>query len=135
MEGLDWLRDHADAATRELLPELSKLLGAAGAGADKAIVAGQARIADAEKTAELEQDVITSAKGWMAIGAMDTAERSRALDQLGFASQLVFSTFSLGLFAFSTTSRPVYGGTTAHNRMVSSFCGDDSRLCPSASSR
>jgi predicted TIM-barrel fold metal-dependent hydrolase len=130
MEGLDWLRDHADPATRELLPDLSTLLGSAGAGADKAIVAGKARIADAERTAELELDVITSAKGWMAIGAMDTAERSRALDQLGFASQLVFSTFSLGLFAFSDDLDAVYGGATAHNRMVSSFCGDDGRLLP-----
>ena len=61
---------------------------------------------------------------------MDTAERSRALDQLGFRSQLVFSTFSLGLFAFSDDAETVYGGTTAHNRMVSSFCGDDERLVP-----
>ena len=38
------------------------------------------------KTAALEEDVIASAKGWLALGAMDTAERSRALDLLGFAS-------------------------------------------------
>ena len=128
MEGLDWLRQHADSSVRERLPDLSKLLGRGGAGADKAIVAGQSRIGDAEAVAKLEADVIASAKGWMALGAMDTAERSRALDLLGFQSQLVFSTFSVGLFAFSDDVDVVYGGATAHNRMVAAFCKGDDRL-------
>src|SRR3546814_3090467 len=59
---------------------------------------------------------------------MDSAERSRALDLLGFTSQLVFSTFSLGLFAFSDDLDAVYGGASAHNRMMAAFCGDDPRL-------
>src|SRR3546814_2409115 len=58
---------------------------------------------------------------------MDSAERSRALDLLGFTSQLVFSTFSLGLFAFSDDLDAVYGGASAHNRMMAAFCGDDPR--------
>ncbi len=128
MEGLDWLRDHADARTREMLPDLSGLLDKAGAGAGSAIQAGEARIADGERTAALEDDVIASAKGWVALGAMDPSERSRALDLLGFASQLVFSTFSLGLFAFADDLDVVYGGTSAHNRMMGAFCGDDPRL-------
>jgi predicted TIM-barrel fold metal-dependent hydrolase len=128
MEGLDWLRSHADASVRERLPDLAKLLGRGGEGADKAIVAGQSRIGDAAKVAELEADVIASAKGWMALGAMDTAERTRALDLLGFNSQLVFSTFSVGLFAFSDDLDVVYGGATAHNRMVGEFCAGDDRL-------
>lgn len=128
MEGLDWLRAHADAAVRDRLPDLAKLLGRGGEGADKAIVAGQNRIGDAAKVAELEADVIASAKGWMALGAMDTAERTRALDLLGFSSQLVFSTFSVGLFAFSEDLDLVYGGATAHNRMVGGFCAGDDRL-------
>src|SRR3954451_15421597 len=128
MEGLNWLRDHADAGVRDRLPDLAKMLGGAGAGADKAIVAGQKRIGDAGAIAELEKDVIASAKGWMALGAMDTTERTRALDLLGFRSQLVFSTFSLGLFAFSDDLDLVYGGTTAHNRMIGEFCAGDDRL-------
>ncbi len=128
MEGLDWLRDHADSGVRDQLPDLAKLLGSAGAGADKAIVAGQNRIADLDATAALEENVIASAKGWMALGAMDSAERTRALDLLGFQSQLVFSTFSVGLFAFNDDLDIVYGGATAHNRMVASFCKGDDRL-------
>ncbi len=128
MEGLDWLRNHADASTRELLPDLTRVLDKGGAGAAKAIQLGEARIGDADRTAELERDVIASAKGWLALGAMDATERTRAIDLLGFSSQLVFSTFSLGLFAFSDDLDVVYGGTSAHNRMMSDFCGDDSRM-------
>lgn len=128
MEGLGWLRDHADASVREKLPDLAKRLGAAGAGADQAIRAGEQRIGDTQRIAELEKDVIASAKGWMALGAMDPTERTRALDLLGFSSQLVFSTFSLGLFAFSDDTDLVYGGATAHNRMVGEFCAADDRL-------
>jgi predicted TIM-barrel fold metal-dependent hydrolase len=128
MEGLDWLRDHADAETRGLLPDLTGLLDKGGAGAGQAIQKGQARVGDAESTAALEENVIGSAKGWLALGAMDAAERSRALDLLGFSSQLVFSTFSLGLFAFSQDLDAVYGGTSAHNRMMAEFCNQDPRL-------
>ena len=39
------------------------------------------------------------AKGWSGLGAFDAGERSRALDLLGFESQLVFSTFAAGQFA------------------------------------
>ena len=130
MEGLDWLRDHADAATRDLLPDLGRVLDKGGAAADRAIRLGQERIGDPVRTAELEHDVIASAKGWLALGAMDTAERTRAMDLLGFSSQLVFSTFSLGLFAMSDDHALVYGGASAHNRMVTAFCGDDRRLLP-----
>ena len=128
MEGLDWLRDHADAKTRDLLPDLTVALDKGGAGAMKAVEVGEARIADPVKTAALEVDVIASAKGWVALGAMDSSERSRALDLLGFESQLVFSTFSLGLFAFADDLDTVYGGASAHNRMMAEFCGADSRL-------
>ena len=128
MEGLDWMRDRADAKTRELLPDLTAALNKGGAGAGKAIQLGEARINDAVKTAALEEDVIASAKGWLALGAMDSSERSRALDLLGFESQLVFSTFSVGLFAFSDNLDLVYGGARAHNRMMADFCGDDDRL-------
>ena len=128
MEGLDWLRDRADSATRELLPDLTAVLDRGGAGAGSAIQKGEARIADPVRTAVLAQDVIASAKGWLALGAMDGGERSQALDLLGFTSQLVFSTFSLGLFALSDDLDLVYGGAASHNRMMSDFCAHDPRL-------
>ncbi|HQZ33504.1 MAG TPA: hypothetical protein PK020_03715 [Ilumatobacteraceae bacterium] len=55
-------------------------------------------------------------------GSLPFDEQSQALDLLGFASQLVFSTFSLGLFAMSDDLDLVSGGASAHNRMMSDFC-------------
>src|SRR3954453_17107557 len=40
------------------------------------------------------EDALLTKKGWDALGAVDAAERSRALDLLGFDRQLVFSTFA-----------------------------------------
>ena len=48
-------------------------------------------------------------KGWLALGAFDPADRSRALDQLGFAAQLVFSTFAPTQFA-GNDERLLFGG-------------------------
>ncbi|MEP1122650.1 MAG: amidohydrolase family protein [Ilumatobacter sp.] len=128
MEGLTWLRDHADPSVRELLPDLTPALDKGGVGAASKIAQGLARIGDVDRADELAEDVIASAKGWMALGAMDPAERTRALDLLGFGSQLVFSTFSVGLFAFAQDPDVVYGGTRAHNRMMTEFCNGDDRL-------
>jgi len=70
---------------------------------------------------------LMKAKGWSALGAFDPAERSRALDLLGFDRQLVFSTFAATQFA-SDDADLLYGGTRAHNRAIADFCSDDDRL-------
>ena len=64
-------------------------------------IGGGFSIGNAEKVATLAEDVIASAKGWYALGAMDPGERTQALDLLGFDAQLVFSTFSVEQFAFA----------------------------------
>jgi predicted TIM-barrel fold metal-dependent hydrolase len=129
MEGFDWVHSHADARTRALLPDLATTLAAGGANAEKAIEKSLARVSDTAKADKLAEDVIASAKGWYALGAMDPAERVRALDLLGFDAQLVFSTFSIGLFMGSDDLDLVYGGAAAHNRMMVDFCADP-RLLP-----
>ena len=70
-----------------------------------------------------------TAKGWHALGAFDPAERSRALDLLGFDAQLVFSTFAATQFSGDDIEL-LYGGTRAHNRAMSTFCEADARLLP-----
>jgi predicted TIM-barrel fold metal-dependent hydrolase len=67
------------------------------------------------------------AKGWSALGAFDPAERTRALDLLGFDKQLVFSTFAATQFA-GDDAELLYGGTRAHNRAIADFCKSDPRL-------
>jgi len=87
----------------------------------------RARMANPQATATLEENVIASAKGWFAHGAVDGPERQRTLDLLGFHAQLVFSTFA-GQFMGADDPELVYGGARAHNRAMAAFCEGDDRL-------
>jgi predicted TIM-barrel fold metal-dependent hydrolase len=60
----------------------------------------------------------------LAFGAYDPAERTRALDELGFTSQLVFPTSALRPFRTSSDPHVVYSGTRAANRAMAAFCAD-----------
>ena len=124
MELTDWLEQYADPDVREKIRPL--YLGGAGALADDAVKQAEERRGNAEAAAALEENIM-GAKGWSALGAFDKAERSRALDLLGFHRQLVFSTFAPGQF-ISDDLELLYGGTRAHNRAMADFCADDERL-------
>lgn len=126
MESLDWLPSYADAPIRERL--ISMRLEAGGSGAAKAIEKSLARQKDAVATAEIDHDVVTGPKGWAAYGAMDPAERSKALDDLGFARQLVFTTFAGSQFLPSQDLEVKYGGARALNRAIGDWCKGDKRL-------
>src|SRR5262249_4480224 len=92
LETLDWVTRCADPSIRDRLPPLQ--LGKAGRATEHFINDQVARVNDPVRTAEINQNVVAGPKGWNAYGAFDAAERRRALDDLGFAKQLVFSTFS-----------------------------------------
>jgi uncharacterized protein len=127
METLDWLTDHATPEQQGLIKPLATNKG--GAGVRKAIEAAEARRADAAATADLlRQPLISGPKGWAAYGASTADERSRALDLLGFEKQLVFPTFAMGQFAYSTDLDVLYAGTDMLNRAMSQFCSADDRL-------
>ncbi|MGB0922188.1 MAG: amidohydrolase family protein [Alphaproteobacteria bacterium] len=126
METFTWVKDHADPDLRDEIGDL--YLGAAGAMAEKAIKAAQERVADKAATDKLAEDVIAGPKGWAALGAFDVTERSRAMDQLGFKAQLVFSTFAATQYVGRKDPRVLYGGMRAHNRAMAAFCADDPRL-------
>ena len=124
MELSDWLTRYADPGVRERLRPLH--LGGAGALAREAVEQAEARRGDPEAARALEERLM-KAKGWHALGAFDPAERSRALDLLGFQRQLVFSTFAATQFGGDDLEL-LYGGTRAHNRAMAAFCSDDERL-------
>jgi len=125
----DFLAKHADPKHREAL----RIDGGRGGGEGfekwfGKIVAGvEQRIADPAATAALERDVIASAKGWAAHGAVHGDERSRTLELLGFRGQLVFSTFA-GEFLSTSDVDLAYAGARAHSRAMAEFCNDDPRL-------
>jgi predicted TIM-barrel fold metal-dependent hydrolase len=126
MELPGWLDAYADPGIRERIRPLE--LGGAGALAADAVARAQARAPRSDGVADVELDVMR-AKGWHGFGAFDRAERSRALDLLGFDAQLVFSTFAATQFAGDDLEL-LYGGARAHNRAMVDFCADDRRLLP-----
>src|SRR5262245_6512525 len=124
METSDWLQSYADPDVCERLRPLA--LGQGGPLADEAVASAGARRAHPEADPNADGELMAR-KGWSAIGAFDAAERSHALDLLGFARQLVFSTFAPTQFLGGDPDL-LYGGTTAHNRAVADFCSHDERL-------
>src|SRR5262249_485165 len=75
-------------------------------------------------------------KNWAATGAYFKNDRPKALDLLGFASQLVFNTFVNGhearLERTSDDLDLIYGVPEATNRAMIDFCSLDARLLPTA---
>jgi predicted TIM-barrel fold metal-dependent hydrolase len=72
-------------------------------------------------------------KNHIALGAIRNQDRPQALDLLGFASQLVFTTTYLGpLRAFDRGDDVdlAYALATGHNRGIVDFCSVDRRLLP-----
>ncbi len=69
-------------------------------------------------------------KNYEALGAFLPEDRPAALHLLGFASQLVFTTFCLGNFGLdqSADMELCYAAADAHNRMMTDFCSIDRRL-------
>ncbi|HEY0820534.1 MAG TPA: amidohydrolase family protein, partial [Rhizobacter sp.] len=126
METPRWIADHADPAIRDRLKPMN--LAKAGSSTLEHIERQMARVKDAEKTAAISTNVVAGPKGWAAYGAIDAAERRKALDDLGFSKQLVFSTFAAGQYLSHEDLDVRYGGARAHNRAITEFCAGDSRL-------
>lgn len=125
MELRDWLASYADPKIRDRLKPLD--LGAAGGElAEEAVTAAEQRRDHPETASDLESRLMT-AKGWSALGAFDAVDRSRALDLLGFSSQIVFPTFATNQY-HSRDLEVLYGGAQALNRGMAEFCDGDTRL-------
>lgn len=130
MELPEWIASYADPSLRDRLRPLA--LGRAGGElAERAVADVSARRDDPERAADAESRLM-HLKGWYGLGAFDPTERSRALDLLGFDSQLVFSTFAGSQFLGHGDLELELGGLDAHNRAITEFCADDPRLLPVA---
>lgn len=70
------------------------------------------------------EGLIGGPKGRLAYGAHDSGERIRALEELGFSSQLVFPTSALRPFRTSSDQDVLYAGARAANKAMAAFCRD-----------
>jgi predicted TIM-barrel fold metal-dependent hydrolase len=126
MELADFLDGFIDPAQRDRLRRRG--MEALAPVLEGAVARADARRSEAAEAALAEERLLQD-KGWNAMGAFDPAERSRALDLLGFHGQLVFATFATSMFAGRDVDR-LYAGSAAQNRAMVSFCNGDERLLP-----
>ncbi len=116
----------ADAAMRDRIPALDFSLTGSMADAANALEGRTGH--DPETVAELEKDVIGGKKGWEALGAFNSEERSRVLDLLGFQSQLIFPSLSFHDYMWNPDLEARYASARAYNRAITNFCADDERM-------
>ena len=142
METPWWLRDYAEEQFRERIPTLSL------AGGNELRQTGdpQEQLRDLEVSFERLTEQHRSAaylsteaadimvrKNFAATGSFLADDRPRALDLLGFASQLMFNTFHnrrLRDWEHGGDVPFAIGVARAHNRGMIEFCSTDRRLLP-----
>jgi predicted TIM-barrel fold metal-dependent hydrolase len=129
MEEPDWLHPHLDAATRKRFPHVWLPTDESGArDLDKV----RARHATAEYRADDEPQLMLR-KNFAATGSFISSDRPRALDLLGFASQLVFDTFTSSpilRFDRDGDSELAVALARAQHRAILEWCSVDPRLLP-----
>jgi predicted TIM-barrel fold metal-dependent hydrolase len=140
METPTWLRDHADPPIRDRIQPLrypgGNELRQTGDPAEQRRDLGVAfeRLADRHRSdgyRAVESEEIMLRKNFAATGSFLAEDRGRALDLLGFSSQLVFNTFHnrrLHDWEHSGDLDLAYGVARAHNRGMLEFCSVDPRL-------
>jgi predicted TIM-barrel fold metal-dependent hydrolase len=130
MELADCLDPFMDAKTRARYDALPKLK--AWPRDSKWVTDARAKQADAAFRDGAAANVMLR-KDYDALGAFTREDRPRALDELGFASQLVFTTWCLGNFGLDDTDPELaYATAEAHNRMMTAFCSVDRRFLGTA---
>jgi predicted TIM-barrel fold metal-dependent hydrolase len=123
-----WLLPYADPPLRDRLSP--RFVAAVAPGEEAHIERWRARHRDPEDRPRAEAEIMLR-KNWSAMGSFLREDRPRALDLLGFSSQLVFNTFynqTLCATEHGDDLDLAYGMARAHNRAMVDFCSIDPRL-------
>ncbi|MEZ5237061.1 MAG: amidohydrolase family protein [Acidimicrobiales bacterium] len=132
METPEWLDEFAPSRITTYLREHFDLGSNEAAFAE--IDRSRALHADPDYAARAAAEVMLR-KNWRATGSFLPADRTAALDHMGFASQLLFPTVLnvlLENLEHSGDDELIYGTASAGNRALAAFCADDPRLLPVA---
>ena len=133
MELPNFLKDYADPAIRDEIPQVSYSASLVS-DEEVAVIMGQGGQHSTEHKASmiaLGDKLIESSKEIQALGAFNGDDRKVAMDMLGFKKQLVFATHSVAFPFHPSSKKPPhlrYGATRAHNRHMVDFCQADDRL-------
>ncbi len=128
METPDFLFPYADPAVRERMKPL--YVSTVKPGEEDFIEELRRRHGEEEYRSQDEGEIMLR-KNWKATGSFISQDRPRALDLLGFSSQLVFNTFANGQLLAAERGDDLdlaYGLARAHNRALADFCSVDPRL-------
>jgi predicted TIM-barrel fold metal-dependent hydrolase len=129
MELPDFLTRHADPAWRAKMPRIAMDSPAQRTALGDAI---EHRAHAPERVAELAaagSAILSARKDYLALGGFNGGERSQVLDLLGFASQVVFPSWSaLPVFFGDRPGELRHAIARALNRGVAEFCAPDPRL-------
>ena len=128
METPEIFRDFADPGVRERMKPL--VIGGVRPGEPSFIDDLRLRHRDPEFRSRDEAELMTR-KNWAATGSFLKEDRPRALDLLGFSSQLVFNTYASALLVPLQHGDDIelcYGTARAHDRAIADFCSVDRRL-------
>lgn len=144
MELPNFIIDYADKEFKDLIPPVNYKASLVTDEEVETIVKNGGRHSKAHVDAQiaLGDRLIAESKEIQALGAFNREDRSVAMDMLGFKKQLVFATHSVvtpfrdlrGKAKYvdkqgvQVTPELRYGATRAHNRAMSDFCSEDSRL-------
>ena len=132
MEPAGWLESYVDPAVRDRIPPMD----GGDASFAELLADGEARLgrrrSDAGEAAAARRDLMTMPrKGWLSFGGWDPAERSAALDELGFEAQVVYPTGSFPQVVTAPADVQV-AAALGMNRGIAEFCAADPRLLPVA---
>ncbi len=128
VETPEWFEPYADPAIRARMDKV--YVSTVKPGEDKFIDLLRRRRLDAADRPRADAEIMVR-KNWSAMGSFVKEDRPRALDLLGFASQLVFNTFFNKYLVDVEHRRDAeltYGIARAHNRAMVDFCSVDRRL-------
>ena len=144
MELPNFIIDYADKEFKDLIPPVNYKASLVTDEEVEEIVnnGGKHTKEHVETQIALGDRLIAESKEIQALGAFNRTDRSVAMDMLGFKKQLVFATHSVvtpfrdlrGKAKYvdkqgvKITPELRYGATRAHNRAMSDFCSEDSRL-------